>query len=231
MARTKLKSEPEREVATPLGRISATPWWIAWSFLAVLALLEVWMPLSRISAHYEIGYNEGWNAYLQQTIADGGRIYGKEPVYAFANYPPLSFHIVGWLGKLTHDVTRTGRWISALSFLALAVLTGLTVHRLTRSRPSAWFSALSLAIFVGALKADRIGMNDPHLLGMAFVAFGFYAYVRGPESPWWLRISAIAFVLGLFTKQTLLAFPLAAGVQLLLTSKKSFFTWLWTGVG
>lgn len=85
-------------------------------------------------------------------------------------------------------------------------------------------------IFVGALKADRIAMNDPHLLGMAFVAFGFYAYVRQPESPKWLRISAVAFVLGLFTKQTLLAFPLAAGIQLLLTSRKSFFTWLWTGV-
>src|SRR5579863_1494745 len=100
-ARPKLKSEPEREApaiesartkdAPP--RISSTPWWIAWSFLAVLALVEVWLPVSRIGAHYEVGYNEGWNAYLQQTIVDGGRIYAKAPVYAFANYPPLSFHV------------------------------------------------------------------------------------------------------------------------------------------
>jgi len=41
MARTKLKSEPEREVAAALPRTSSTPWWIAWSFLAVLALVEV----------------------------------------------------------------------------------------------------------------------------------------------------------------------------------------------
>ena len=206
MARTKIKSEPEREAAA-VAQTSTTPWWIAWSFLAVLALVEVWLPLSRAGAHYEIGYNEGWNAYLQQAVTDGARLYGKEPVYAFANYPPLSFHLVGWLGKLTHDVTRTGRWISVLSFFTVAALTGLTVHRLTRSRQSALYAALSLVIFVGALKADRIGMNDPHLLGMAFIAFGFYAYVRDPESPRWLRISAIAFVLGLFTKQTLLAFP------------------------
>jgi len=98
MARTKLKSEPEREVAT-LPRTSATPWWIAWSFLAVLALAEVWLPRSRIGAHYEIGYNEGWNAYLQQEVADGARLYAREPVYAYANYPPLSFHLVGWAGQ------------------------------------------------------------------------------------------------------------------------------------
>ncbi len=242
MARTKLKS-PAPALRGPSATAAATepepallggsslPWWIAFSFLAVLALVEVWMPLSRISARYEIGYNEGWNSYLQQAVADGARIFGKPPVYAYANYPPLSFHVVGWLSRLTRDVTRTGRWISALSFGALALLTALTVHRLTRSRRSAAFSALSLIIFIGALKADRIGMNDPHLLGMAFVAFGFYAYVRDPGSTKWLRISAVAFALGLFTKQTLLAFPCAVGIQLLLTSRKRFFAWLWTAVG
>jgi len=241
MARTKLKSQPatlqapaaatygEPEPAFPVS--SPIPWWIAFSFLAVLALVEIWMPLNRIQAHYEVGYNEGWNAYLQQAVADGGHIYGKAPAYTYANYPPVSFHVVGWLAKVTHDVTRTGRWIALLSFAALAALTGLTIRRLTGSRRAAWFSALCLVIFVGALKADRISMNDPHLLGMAFVAFGFYAYVRDPESTKWLRISAVAFALGLFTKQTLLAFPCAVGIQLLLTSKKHFFTWLWTAVG
>ena len=228
MAKAKLKPEPLVEAAA-LPRTSSVPWRIVWAFLAVLAIVEVWLPVSRIGAHYEIGYNEGWNAYWQQTIAQGGRIYGNAPVYAFANYPPLSFHLVGWLAKLTHDVTRTGRWIAALSFFALAILTGLTVHRLTASRRSALFSVLTLVIFVGALKADRIGMNDPHLLGMAFVALGFYACVRDSAPSKWLRISAIAFVLGLFTKQTLLAFPLAAAIHLWSASRKSFFTWLWTG--
>jgi hypothetical protein len=232
MARAKLRS-PGRaaavEMEAPEAPSSAAPWWLAFSLLAFLAVWEVWLPVSRINAHFEMNYNEGWNAYLQQTVADGGRIYGSAAVYTWANYPPLSFQLVGWLGKLTHDVTRTGRWVELLSFFALIVLTGLTIERLTGSRRSALFSALTAAIFIGTLKSDRIAMNDPHLLGMALVAFGFYAYAREPESRLWLRISAVAFVIGLFTKQTLVAFPCAVAIQLFLTSRKHLRTWLASG--
>jgi len=108
-------------------------------------------------------------------------------------------------------------------------LTGLSVERLSGSRRAGVFAALWVVIFIGALKPERIAMNDPHILGMAFVALGFYAYVRAPESARWLRISALAFVAGLFTKQSLLAFPCAVGIQLLLTSRKRFVTWVSTG--
>ncbi|HYW48927.1 MAG TPA: hypothetical protein VE959_39050 [Bryobacteraceae bacterium] len=212
-----------------LARTAAAPWWIAFSFLAVLGLVMVWLPISRISAHYEINYNEGWNAYQQQVVADGGRVYGQAPVYEYANYPPVSFHVVGWLARLTHDVNGTGRWVSLLAFLALVALTGLAVERLTGSLRCAVFSALWVVVLIGALKSERIGMNDPHLLGMAFVAFGVYAYVRAPESPLWLRISAVAFVAGIFTKQSLLAFPLAVSIQLLLASRKHLVTWIVAG--
>jgi len=217
--------------APPTPVLSSVPWYVAFAFLGILAIVETWFPLSRLSAHYEVGYNEGWNAYLQQSVADGGKIYGSAPQLTYANYPPVSFHVVGILTKITHDPTRTGRYVAALAFVALMVLTGMTARRLTGSLRSAVFAALTAAIFIGALKADRIGLNDPHLLGMALVAFGFYAYVRDPESPMWLRISASAFVVGLFTKHTLLAFPLAVAIDLFLKARPRFLTFLWTGVG
>src|SRR3954471_10566191 len=69
-------------------------------------------------------------------------------------------------------------------------------------------------------------MNDPHLLGMAFGAFGLYCLVRDPESPAWLRASAVAFAVSLFTKQSVIAIPIAAAIYLLQTSRRRFFTWI-----
>ena len=232
MARPKVKipspgaPAAETHAGGVLAHTSPAPWWIAFAFLAALALALIWLPLARISAHYEIGYNEGWNAYLQQAVAGGGRIYGQAPALVYANYPPVSFHLVGLLGRLTNDVNGAGRWVSLVSFFALAFLIGSSVRRLTGSLPSAGFAALTAVIFIGALKSDRIGMNDPHLLGMAFIAFGFYSYLRASESARWLYISAVAFAIGLFTKQSLMAFPAAVGIHLLLTSKKRFTAWL-----
>jgi hypothetical protein len=230
MAKAKLRTPARVSSTSALGlepqpltpRTSPVPWWIAFSFLTVLAILLTWLPISRINAHYVINYNEGWNVWAQQTAATGGRIYGQPPLHEYWNYPPLSFHIIGWVGRLTHDYNLAGRWITLLSFFA-------SVARLTGSRRSAAFSALLAVIFIGALKSERIAINDPHQLGMAFIAFGFYAYVRAPDSPLWLRISAAAFVLGLFTKHSLLAFPLAVAIHLALTSPKRVIPWIAAG--
>jgi len=224
------RAPAEESPAAALARSDSAPWWIAFCFLAVLAVTLVWQPVTRINAHYQINYNEGWNAYPQQLVADGGKVFGNPPGREFWNYPPVSFHVVGWLSKLTHDVNLTGRWISLLSFIALTVLTGMSASRLSGARRSGWFAALWVVIFIGALKSERIGMNDPHLLGMAFIALGFYGYIRSLDGDTrWLRISAVAFVFGLFTKHTLLAFPIAAAAHLLLTSPKRLKTWIITG--
>jgi hypothetical protein len=219
----------EEPAATPQTRSPAAPWWIGFGFLAILAIVLVWLPISRINAHYEINYNEGWNVYPQQAAATGVKLYGQGPVREYWNYPPVAFHVVGLLGRMSGNYNIAGRWVCFLSFLALVALTSLTVQRLTGSWRSAAFSALFVVIFIGGLKSERIAMNDPHQLGMAIIAFGFYAYVRSADSPLWLRISAAAFVIGLFTKHSLLAFPIAVAIQLLITSKKRLIEWIATG--
>jgi hypothetical protein len=213
---------------TTLGPFS-TAWRVAFGLLLILALVLTWLPVSRINAHYQINYNEGWNSYFQNAAGSGTRLYGQSPAHVYANYPPLSFYLAGVLGKVTGDVTLAGRWLSLVSFLALLALSALAVHRLSGSRRAAAFTALLIAIFMGALKPDRIGMNDPHLLGMAFGGLGFYAYVRDSDSPFWLRLSAVSFVAALYTKQTLLAFPLAVAVHLFLANRKRFWGWVAAG--
>src|SRR5205085_2713764 len=99
------------EAVSPAGHARGI-WTGAILGLAALAIAYLWFPLLRITSYLEISYNEGWNSYRQQMAAQGLMLYALPPDYAATNYPPLSFHAIGWLGKLTGDMTATGRWVS-----------------------------------------------------------------------------------------------------------------------
>lgn len=208
--------------------VAASPgiaWALAFGVLAGMAAAALWWPLARIPAHFAVNYNEGWNSYLQTKAATGVPIYGQPPEYIYANYPPLSFHLVGLVGRLTGDVVMAGRWISALSFFAIALLVALTVRRLTGASRCGIYAALAFMVFLGVFEPEYIGMNDPHLLGMAIGMAGLYCLVAGGAGVW---LSAALFAVSLFTKQSLMAVPAAAAIYLLRTSRRNLLRWLAT---
>jgi len=63
------------------------------------------------------------------------------------------------------------------------------------------------------------------LLGDALTTAGLYIYLKGPRNNRLLVLSALAFCLGGFTKQTLVAFPAAVGLDLLFKSRRKFAVW------
>jgi Dolichyl-phosphate-mannose-protein mannosyltransferase len=201
-------------------------WAFAFGVLLAMAAVVLWAPLAGIPAHFAVNYNEGWNTYLQRTAAAGGRVYGNPPVYVFAAYPPISFHLVGALGKLMGSMVVAGRCVSAASFFAVAVLLGLTVRRLTGVGRCGIYAGLTFLIFIAMFAPERIAMDDPHLPGMAFGALGLYCFVRAPFRTRWLCLSAAAFAVSLFTKQSLVAIPAAIAVYLFFHSRKALIAWL-----
>jgi hypothetical protein len=224
------KSDPAPAAAVPeaVEEIADLPWKLTWCVLGLLFLSLVWYPLSKISAHYPFFSNEGFNTYFEAAAAAGGKIYGNPPLYTYANYPPVSFHLIGWLSAVTHDVNVTGRWVSFIAYLAIGGLIALIVERLSRSWRYAVYSGVCWLIWMPAFDVGRVGMNDPHLLGVALSLAGLYCFVRDPESTRWLCISAVVFAISLFTKQSLVSFPGAVAIHLLLTSRKRFAIWLGT---
>lgn len=185
-----------------------------------------WFPLNRTFANVEVSYNEGWNAYRAAMVAHGIPLYGAPPQgFGTATaYPPISFHLVGLLGS-ANTFTVIGRCISLISLLAAGVFVALSVKRGGGSPYASIFSFLLYEIGIVLLKEDRVGMYDPQLLGEALSAAGLYFYVRNPDSNRLLCVSALFFCLAGFTKQNLIAFPAAVAIDLLLRSRKSFFTW------
>jgi hypothetical protein len=214
--------------ANGIAAAEGISWAVALWVMLILATALVWWPLARIPARFEINYNEGWNAYLQTAAAAGRPIYGQPPQDVYANYPPLSFHLIGMVGRITGSVLMAGRWISAASFFAIALLIGLTVRRLTGAARCGVYAGLSFVIFIGVFQPEYIGMNDPHLLGMAFGMAGLYCLVSAGSNGPMLSFSAAMFALSLFTKQSLVAAPVAAAIYLLRTSRRDLMRWLGT---
>jgi 4-amino-4-deoxy-L-arabinose transferase-like glycosyltransferase len=190
----------------------------------VLAAL-LWFPLLRISAYVEINNNEGWNAYRQSWAARGIPLYAEPPNYLGTDYPPIAWHLVGWLGRAMGNFWKTGRWVSILAYAGVCVAAAAVVRRLTGQTQAALLCLLCCALWIPLQSAERIGMNDPQLVGMALSTAGLYCYARSAGARGWLAASAVLFCLGGFAKHNLIAWPLAVAGHLLLTDRRRFLSW------
>lgn len=183
--------------------------------LGVLAVAAGWALVLRSAAMVQFDYDEGWNALRQIQAAHFLPLYAAPPGLDITNYPPLSFHIVGLLSLLTGDVTITARLLSLAALAAICLLAGALVRLFTPARHAGTCAALLFALWIELWMPNRIGVNDPQLLGMVFEMLGFYLFVRGAGSGRGVWLSAPLFAMALFTKHNLLALPLGAGLTLL----------------
>ena len=197
----------------------------------MLAALLLWFPVLRATVGFEIDYSEGWNIYWQQQAATGVPLYGASPVYTIANYPPLSFHLIGLLGRLFGNTLLTGRVVALISLALICAVAAAIVISVTASRYAGWYAALCLPVWLYVFAPERIGMDDPQLLGMLFELIGFCIWVRGPGRPRHVLVSALIFALAVFTKDTLIALPAAVATWLIVRRDwRRLALWIWAGV-
>ena len=189
-------------------------------------------PIERIAGSASVNYNEGWNAYRQAQAAAGQPLYGSPPALHVTNYPPAWFHLVGAAPHLGLGFNLAGRLLSLVS----VVLLGLLACGIGRSLRLSWaasvFSGLFFMTSLILYSQDRIGMNDPQLFAMAVSVAGLLAYLRAADRMPWLLLSALCFTIGVFTKNNLLAFPLAVLLHLLLRRQaRATAVWCAAGIG
>ena len=194
--------------------------------LAVILCAFFWLPMHRISADVEINYNEGWNSYKQAMVKNGTPLYGLPPgtLTGATTYPPVWFHLVSSLGN-RGTLKNAGRWISLISWIGTGIFIFLIVTKLGASIEVALFSLLLYLVGIPLLAPGYVGMNDPQLFGEALTTAGLYFYIKNPENMRMLALSALAFCFAGFAKQTLLAFPMAVALDLILRSRKLFAVW------
>jgi hypothetical protein len=182
---------------------------LEWTLYVIAAWSFAWT-VYRAFLNVEIQPNEGWNAYF----ADAAM--GKTPLYPSAdqlitnNYPPLSFYIVGLVGRFVGDPVLAGRLLSLLAVVAIATAIALSVRRLGGSGVAARISAAFFVATMSRFFMSYVGMNEPQLLSEAIMAFAFLGFLKARSNDrgyvWPVLVMAFAG----FIKHNIIAMPLSA---------------------
>lgn len=182
---------------------------LEWMLYLIAAWSFAW-PVYRAFLNVEIENNEGWNAYF----ADAAM--GKMPLYPSAdqlitnNYPPLSFYIVGLVGRLLGDPVLAGRLLSLIAVIAIAIAISLGVRQLGGSAVAARISAAFFVATMSRFFISYVGMNEPQLLGEAVMAFGFLGFLRARSNDRGYVGPVLVMALAGFIKHNIIAMPVTA---------------------
>ncbi len=186
------------------------------ALLTATAVLYFAWPVYRAWFKIEIDTNEGWNAYFDDAALGSMPLYPAPSQLITNNYPPLSFLIVGALGRVIGDTILAGRLLSLAAVAALAGAIALCVRRLGGDRLGAIVGA---SLFVGMMSRSflrYVGMDDPQLLAQAVMAFGFAAFLAARQRDRGFVWPILLMVAAGFIKHNIIAMPSVAVCWLLL---------------
>ena len=193
--------------------------------LALLVLPTLAYYAARGVRYLTPDYNEGWNAFFAGRAMSGDGLYPGSGEFIFNNYPPLSFYIVGAVGRLLGDNIFAGRLVSAVAFIVVAVLLAVIVARLSRSAAAGAFAGLLFAVLFAQFPGGRLGLDDPQLLGHAVMTGGLAIAWLAPARFDRLLPAAILMAIALLIKHNLVAAPLAATVWMALQGRRPLLAW------
>lgn len=170
---------------------------------------------------YSLDYGEG--AVLDQAIRlfQGQAIYRvgfADPPYVINVYPPVYFVAQLPFLQLWGPAFWYGRLLSIVSALGVAILIGLTTHRLVGGKMAALMGGLTFLAIPYIVHWAALFRID--LLALLWSWAALYIIVRWPREWWSLVASVVLLVLAVYTRQSyLLAAPLTV------------FCWLWAQTG
>lgn len=183
--------------------------------MAVLAVYFMIWPIWRAHFPIEIWFTESWNAFHQDSAAAGLPLYPGAGELIVNNYPPLSFFVVGGLGRLFGDSLYVGRALSLVGLLALAIEIALAVRILVGSLAAGAIGALWFVAIMAHNAALYVGANDPQIAGQAIMGAAlvwFLSRNRAGRSP---LPPLLLMVLAGFWKHNIIAMPGVAILWLL----------------
>ncbi len=209
-------------------RVSQVLWLLVWIGLAVYLAFTLWLAFVGLTYPYQLDYGEGIVLWFTQQLAHGHSIYkGLTGLpYASSNYPPLAMLLAALLSPIFGEGYLAGRLLNFAAALVVAALICRIVSVETRTR---WAGALGALLFLGSPYVYHwIPQFRADLLGLAFAFSGIFfvwAYTQRPtadrrrtsadgRAPVYFCLFTFAFLLALYTKQTLFAAPAAAFLTL-----------------
>jgi hypothetical protein len=158
----------------------------------------------------EIDGTEGWNAYLADAALGRMPLYPSPDKLITNNYPPLSYYLVGGVGRLLGDPLLAGRLISLVAVLGIGAAIAVGIRLLGGDRAGAGIGAATFVITITHFCHHYVGMDDPQLLAQAIMAAGFVGFLRAEGSGRSCLGPILLMGLAGFVKHNIIAMPLTA---------------------
>jgi hypothetical protein len=181
--------------------------------IALLALLAayfmVW-PVWRAGFPIEIAQNEGWNAYHADAAMGAAPLYPAADTLIVNNYPPLSFYVVGALGKVLGDPLYVGRVLSLLAVVGLGALIGVMILELGGGAAGAAIGGLWFIAVMARSFTRFVGMNDPQLAAHVLMMGAFIWLIRREARGQSGVPPILAMVVAGFYKHNIIAVPVTS---------------------
>jgi Dolichyl-phosphate-mannose-protein mannosyltransferase len=190
--------------------------------LGVITVLSALWPTYRAFLNIEIDGNEGWNAYYADAAMGRMPLYPSRDQLITNNYPPLSFYIVGALGRLLGDPVLAGRLLSLASILVIAWGVARAIKWLGGDATAAGIGALFFTATMCRFFTGYVGMNDPHLLAQSVMTVGFVAFLRAKSQDRGYAIPILLMVAAGFIKHNIIVMPLTAMIWLGIHKPRQF---------
>jgi hypothetical protein len=130
----------------------------------------------------------------------------------------------------TGDNILAGRMISWAAFFWTTFNVGRIAWKLQPNLGSAIFASGFFAATLATNFSDYIGMNDPHMLGLALMTTGLVAVVGAVDRRGRIPAAAFLMVVAGLVKESLLATPVATTLWFALHRRDRLASWLlWSG--
>ncbi len=179
---------------------------------------------------YPIENGEGICLHMAQLLKEGN-LYKplNELPLIVANYPPVYFFL-NWV-SIPSNIFMWGRCVSTLATLGIGVVVFLILKRYTRMN-SIGFIAVSVLFMYPWLNLSGM-LYRVDMLAAFFSILGFFVFFSNVRRA--RLIAAVFFMLGLYTKHTVWAGPLAAYTCLIIQDRKQgirdFLIFIASGAG
>lgn len=208
--------------------------WMGVTTIIVLARHIILLPVRT-----SLKYNEGWNAYQAVHAFSSEPLYPSLDAAISNNYPPVSFYIVGGLGKFLGDNIIAGRVIALFAFIFIAAGIGwIVIKRFGQPVLGLFMSLFFLATF-GYYFSDYIAIDDPQMLAHAVQMTALIWLLcsqknsgqngsRNERKPVSVSTVGIALLIAfsLLIKHNLLALPAAIALWLFFHNRRSCFLFI-----
>jgi hypothetical protein len=183
--------------------------WAPWLLLLIAAWYFLW-PVYRAFLNVEIDINEGWNAYFADAAMGRMPLYPSPEKLITNNYPPVSYYIVGGLGRVLGDPILAGRLLSLAAIVVIGAMVALAIRELGGDRAGAGFGAAFFVATISHFCEHYAGMDDPQLLAQAIMAAGFVWFLRAEARDRSCLAPILLMGFAGFLKHNIIAMPVTA---------------------